>query len=66
VPYLLAVTCFKEHGCPSESNVFGIVFIVALIVAVAGAIAAWAWFRWERGPFPLMMRAVGMRIGKYK
>jgi hypothetical protein len=62
--YIFAVSCGKEHGCPSENNVFGVVLIVILTGGVLAGIAGWAWFRWERGPFPLLMRVFGIRTGK--
>lgn len=45
-------------GCPGD-NVIGIVLIVLLAVAFFVGILSWVWARWDRGPFPIVMRIVG-------
>jgi hypothetical protein len=64
--WLPLAACAKEHGCASENNVVGLIVIVVLVLGVAGGVAGWAWFRWERGPFPVLMRVFGLRLRKDK
>jgi hypothetical protein len=44
----------SERGC-SGSDILGVFVLVALAAGVIVCVLAWIWFRWERGPFPLLM-----------
>ena len=55
----------QEGQCHGE-NLFGVLLIVFLAVAVAVGIMGWIWVRWERGPFWIVMRFLTITREKRK
>jgi hypothetical protein len=49
-----------EKGCAGD-NVLGVIALALLAAGVVASVLAWIWFRWERGPFPTIMRLLSMR-----
>jgi hypothetical protein len=58
-PLASSIPCrASERGC-GGSNVLGVILLVFLGLAAIVGILSWVWSRWERGPFPLIMRIFG-------
>jgi hypothetical protein len=49
----------RETGC-AGGNVIGVILLALLVAGVVVSVLAWIWFRWERGPFPTIMRLLSM------
>ena len=50
----------SEHGCNNFlENVGGTIAVVLVVVGLILVGFAWVWLRWNRGPFPWIMRVLG-------
>jgi hypothetical protein len=48
----------SERGCGGD-DIAGVILLVLLGGGVILGVLSWIWFRWERGPFWLIMRLLG-------
>jgi hypothetical protein len=47
----------SESGCGGGAIVEVVVIVIGVILVVV-VLTGWVWFRWKRGPYPWIMRAI--------
>jgi hypothetical protein len=53
------------RGCPGE-NIVGTALIVFVVGAAVAGVLASVWFRWERGPFWVLMRLLNRTPSEHR